>query len=229
MNKNVNRWIIYILSINILALGIILNTRTDLGVAAFTSLFYAFSKVNNISLGIASIILYLILIIVQICLVRKLTITIFLEIPFSLIFGYITDFYDSLIKIRCSNLLSAYLLLLIAIIFVSLGVYFSVSCNLIATPVESTVKTISQVYNLKFSLVKNVFDITMIIMMLLLCLVLQIPVYGIGMGTVLSALLVGRFISGYQYLFDEKIQIYQKNVLAFFFCILANLCASYQN
>lgn len=229
MNKNVNRWIIYILSINILALGIILNTRTDLGVAAFTNLFYAFSKVNNISLGTASIILYLILIIVQICLVRKLTITIFLEIPFSLIFGYITDFYDSLIKIRCSNLLSAYLLLLIAIIFVSLGVYFSVSCNLIATPVESTVKTISQVYNLKFSLVKNVFDITMIIMMLLLCLVLQIPVYGIGMGTVLSALLVGRFISGYQYLFDEKIQIYQKNVLAFFFCILANLCASYQN
>ena len=61
----------------ILALGIILNTRTDLGVAAFTSLFYAFSKVKNISLGIASIILYLILIIVQICLVRKLTITIF--------------------------------------------------------------------------------------------------------------------------------------------------------
>ena len=185
------------------------------GGAAFTSLFYAFSKVNNISLGTASIILYLILIIVQICLVRKLTITIFLEIPFSLIFGYIIDFYDSLIKIRCSNLLSAYLLLLIAIIFVSLGVYFSVSCNLIATPVESTVKTISQVYNLKFSLVKNVFDIkngfdiTMIIMMLLLCLVLQIPVYGIGMGTVLSALLVGRFISGYQYLFDEKIQIYQ--------------------
>lgn len=209
MNKNVNRWIIYILSINILALGIILNTRTDLGVAAFTSLFYAFSKVNNISLGTASIILYLILIIVQICLVRKLTITIFLEIPFSLIFGYITDFYDSLIKIRCSNLLSAYLLLLIAIIFVSLGVYFSVSCNLIATPVESTVKTISQIYNLKFSLVKNVFDITMIIITLLLCLVLQIPVYGIGMGTVLSALLVGRFISGYQYLFDEKIQIYQ--------------------
>lgn len=77
MNKNVNRWIIYILSINILALGIILNTRTDLGVASFTSLFYAFSKVKNISLGIASIILYLILIIVQICLVRKLTITIF--------------------------------------------------------------------------------------------------------------------------------------------------------
>ena len=209
MNKNVNRWIIYILSINILALGIILNTRTDLGVLRSLVFFYAFSKVNNISLGTASIILYLILIIVQICLVRKLTITIFLEIPFSLIFGYIIDFYDSLIKIRCSNLLSAYLLLLIAIIFVSLGVYFSVSCNLIATPVESTVKTISQVYNLKFSLVKNVFDITMIIMMLLLCLVLQIPVYGIGMGTVLSALLVGRFISGYQYLFDEKIQIYQ--------------------
>ena len=51
MNKNVNRWIIYILSINILALGIILNTRTDLGVAAFTNLFYAFSKVNNISLS----------------------------------------------------------------------------------------------------------------------------------------------------------------------------------
>ena len=212
-----------------LALGIILNTRTDLGVLRSLVFFYAFSKVNNISLGTASIILYLILIIVQICLVRKLTITIFLEIPFSLIFGYITDFYDSLIKIRCSNLLSAYLLLLIAIILFHLEYTFQLAVILLQHPLNQRLRLYRKYIILKFSLVKNVFDITMIIMMLLLCLVLQIPVYGIGMGTVLSALLVGRFISGYQYLFDEKIQIYQKNVLAFFFCILANLCASYQN
>ena len=204
MNKNIKRWIIYILSINILALGIILNTRTNLGVAAFTSLFYAFSMITNISLGTASIILYLVLIVIQICLVKKLTVSIFLEIPFSLFFGYITDFYDSLINIKCSNILSASFLLIIAIIFVSLGVYFTVACDLVATPVESTVKVISQVYNYKFSLVKNIFDITMILMTISLCLLLQVPIYGIGIGTVLSALLVGRFISGYQYLIDKN-------------------------
>lgn len=75
MNKNVNRWIIYILSINILALGIILNTHTDLGV--LRSLVFFMLLVRSTIFRTASIILYLILIIVQICLVRKLTITIF--------------------------------------------------------------------------------------------------------------------------------------------------------
>lgn len=201
------RGIIYILSINILAIGIILNTKTNLGVAAFTSLFYALSKIIDISLGTASILLYLALIFIQVILIKRLTFAIVLEIPFSIIFGYITDLYDSIIKFECSNILSAYLLLLIAIIFISIGVYFSVGCNLVATPVESTVKVISQVYRLKFSLVKNLFDITMIIITILICIILKEPIYGIGLGTVISALLVGRFISGYQYLFDKKIKV----------------------
>lgn len=201
------RGIIYILSINILAIGIILNTKTNLGVAAFTSLFYALSKIIDISLGTASILLYLALIFIQVILIKRLTFAIVLEIPFSIIFGYITDLYDSIIKFECSNILSAYLILLIAIIFISIGVYFSVGCNLVATPVESTVKVISQVYRLKFSLVKNLFDITMIIITILICIILKEPIYGIGLGTVISALLVGRFISGYQYLFDKKIKV----------------------
>lgn len=201
------RGIIYILSINILAIGIILNTKTNLGVAAFTSLFYALSKIIDISLGTASILLYLALIFIQVILIKRLTFAIVLEIPFSIIFGYITDLYDSIIKFECSNILSAYLILLIAIIFISIGVYFSVGCNLVATPVESTVKVISQVYRLKFSLVKNLFDITMIIITILICIILKELIYGIGLGTVISALLVGRFISGYQYLFDKKIKV----------------------
>ena len=52
------RFGLFFAGLNLLAAGIILNTRSDLGVAAFTSFSYALSKIMNISLGSASIIVY---------------------------------------------------------------------------------------------------------------------------------------------------------------------------
>ncbi|WP_296877715.1 DUF6198 family protein [Thomasclavelia sp.] len=210
MNKvTVQRWIIYIIAINLLAMGIILNTRTNLGVACFSSLYYAISQVFNISLGTSSIILYFILIGVQLILTRKITIPLILEIPFSLVFGYLTDFYDAIITIKPQNTLQAYLLLALALIVISYGVYFSVRSNLVVTPVEATVNTIAEVFKLNFSLVKNCFDISMLGFTCVFCFVMNSPLYGIGPGTVISALLLGRIISIHQRIFDKKMQIFQ--------------------
>ena len=51
---------------------------------------------------------------------------------------------------------------------------------------------------LAFSKVKNVFDISLVLLTVLLCLVNQAPWYGIGAGTVVSALLLGRMIKLYE-------------------------------
>lgn len=48
--------IIYIIGLNFLALGIVLNISTGLGVAALSSSIYTTSQIFHISLGTASII-----------------------------------------------------------------------------------------------------------------------------------------------------------------------------
>lgn len=99
------RWILLLLGIQFLAIGIVCNTRTNLGVAAFTSVFYAISQIYGISLGIASILMYIVLIVIQICLLRKIPLAVVLQIPFSLVFGVVTDLYDRVIPFHSLTLI----------------------------------------------------------------------------------------------------------------------------
>ena len=192
------RWMIFLLGMQCLAIGIICNTRTNLGVAAFTSVFYAISQIYGISLGTSSILMYVVLIVIQIVLLRKAPLAVLLQIPFSLVFGALTDLYDRIIPFHSLTLVQAFLLLIIAFLFTSLGVFLTVQCNLVVTPVEGIVNTISTVSKWNFGTVKNCFDISMILMTVLLCLLLGQPIIGIGIGTVLSAIALGRLISVYE-------------------------------
>lgn len=189
------KWVIYILGIQLLAIGIILNTRTRLGVAAFSSIFYALSNIFDISLGQASMILYVFLILFQVILYKKMTRLILLEIPFSIVFSIITDFYDGMIGFQGLPAVQTILLLAAAQIANSLGVYLTVRCQIAVSPVEGIVSAISDVFELKFSKVKNGFDLSMILITVIMCILLHCPVYGIGIGTVISAVAVGRLIS----------------------------------
>lgn len=204
MNQTAKRWLLFLAGIQCLAIGIVCNTRTNLGVAAFTSVFYAISQIYHISLGTASILLYLILIAIQILLLRKLFLQVLLQIPFSLVFGWVTDVYDALLPFHTLTLPEAFLLLFTAFIFTSWGVFLTVQCNFVVTPVEGIVNTISKVFHLDFGMVKNCFDISMIVITAALCLVLKQPIIGIGVGTILSAIVLGRLIA----LYGKKITLF---------------------
>ena len=77
------KYFLYFLGLNLIAFAVVLNVRFDLGVAAFSSVMYSISQIYNISLGTASIICYLIFVIIQCILSKKITVTFMLEIPLS--------------------------------------------------------------------------------------------------------------------------------------------------
>lgn len=202
MQKTIKRFLLFLIGINLLAIGIILNTRSDLGVAAFTSFFYALSKITGISLGNSSIIVYFVLILFQFLLLRRLDISVLLQIPFSVVFGMVTDFYDYIIPEGEFAFIGKLLLLAVAIVLTSIGVYLYTNCRLLMTPVEGMVQTMADKWNLRFSLVKNCFDFSMLLLTILVCLFLKQPIYGIGIGTIVSALLLGRIIGVYEKYFS---------------------------
>jgi uncharacterized membrane protein YczE len=66
--------------------------------------------------------------------------------------------------------------------------------HLVMAPVDGIVGSISEVSKKPYSLCKNCFDISMIIITVIVCLLFGSKFYGIGVGTIFSAFYVGRVI-----------------------------------
>ena len=196
--KPMKRFIIYVVGLNFIAAAVVLNIRYDLGVAAFSSVMYAVAEIYHISLGTATIICYMIFVFMQCVLSKRITLTYALEIPLSLVFGLLTDVYDFLIPDFNLGLVPGALCFFLTMFVTALGVFLCVKSRLILTPVEGIVQTISDVFKFPFSMVKNVYDVSLVAISALLCIVYDAPFYGIGAGTVLSALAIGRIIKIYE-------------------------------
>ena len=192
------RVILYLIGLNLIAVSVVLNIRYAMGVAAFSSVMYAISEIYAVSLGAASIFCYLLFVACQCILSRRITLVYLLEIPLSFAFGILTDFYDFLVPELPFPAAVRVALFLLTMFVTAMGVFLCVRTDLVLTPTDGIVKTISEVFHVVFSRVKNGFDITLVAVSALLCLVNHAPFYGIGVGTVLSALLLGRIIRLYE-------------------------------
>lgn len=201
LNETVfKRSVWYIIGLNCIAFGVVLNIRYDLGVAAFSSVMYAISEIYRISLGTASIICYLLFVALQCLLSRKITIVFLLEVPLSIVFGVLTDLYDLLIPDLVMRPVLCAICFALTMFLTALGVYLCIKSKMVLAPTDGIVNTISEVFHLRFSAVKNAFDISMVLISVLLCVTNHSPFYGIGIGTILSALLLGRIIKIYELL-----------------------------
>lgn len=181
MNQNVTirkRAVWYIVGLNFIALGVVLNIRYDLGVAAFSSVMYAISEIYHISLGTASIICYLIFVALQCLLSRNITLIFMLEVPLSIAFGLLTDLYDLIIPELAFGLFFRVICFALTMFITAMGVYLCVKSRMVLTPTDGIVNTISEVFHLRFSAVKNAFDISMVAISALLCLANDSPFYG---------------------------------------------------
>ena len=176
------RYVYYLLGMNILVLGITCNTLSNLGVGAFSTLPFALSSLSALTFGQANII------------ERKISVKFVLEIPFSFIFGFLVDFYQYLIPSMDLNIYTQIIVLLFGNTCCAIGVYFMLKGDLIMTPVDGLVLSISEVSHKPYSICKNCFDISMILSTVVVCLVCRSPIYGIGVGTVFSAFYIGRVI-----------------------------------
>jgi uncharacterized membrane protein YczE len=197
------RYLYYLLGMNILVLGITCNTLSDLGVGAFSTLPYAVSFLTFLTFGQANIVFYLIFVCIQMILERKISMKFILEIPLSFAFGWLTDLYDFIIPTLSLSLYLRVICFIMTMFITAMGVFLSVKTNLILTPTDGIVKTISEVFSFPFSIVKNTFDITLVFVTIILCLINHTHFYGLGIGTILTALFIGRIIN----IYEKKIQL----------------------
>lgn len=199
----IKRFIVFVVGMKVLAIGIILNTKSLLGVGSINTLPYALANILSVSLGTMTTMVYLVFIIIQLILLKRFDLQVIIQLPFSFIFGYLIDFYDLFFSYEPTAFYMQIVILIIAIVLTALGAFLMVLGDIVLNPADGLVHTIGKVTNKDFGFVKNIADLVFIVLTVVICLVTKGYILGIGIGTVVSAIFIGRFVALYQNIYNH--------------------------
>lgn len=194
--KNINRIVIYICGIFLLALGGVLAIKSNLGASPISSLPLSISKVSRISLGTAAAILFTIYVGIQILILKKDFKKIqLLQIVFAILFGQIMNFFNIIININIDNFYSRIFICILSFFITAFGVVFTITANIVPVAPDGLAQVISKKARIDFGKAKIYFDSSVVVLSVSILLVNSKGLEGLGIGTILSALLVGRIVA----------------------------------
>lgn len=219
------RVLFYVLGLLVLALGLTLNTKTGLGVSPIISVAYSISEIYNHNFGNMTLALYSIFVIIQMVLHlirnRKYTkksggalshagktdlkfvlLMDFLQLPLSLIFTRFLNIFSAVIPDLYSERQSTademairLIVLVIAIILTGIGAAMSLNMRIVPNPGDGIVQAIADTIHKSVGFTKNCFDLTNITITIVLSFVFAGHLVGVGVGTILAMIGVGRTIA----------------------------------
>ena len=200
------RCIIYFFGLLIMTLGVAVSVKSDLGVSPVSSIPYTMTCVWGIEMGKATIVFHAALVLVQVILLRrKFQLKNLLQIPVGVLFGYMTTFSNHLMTFLPDpgNIYIRLGMVVISTVLAAIGLFFYVPADIIPLAGEGVMLAISKVADKAFSTVKIAFDVTMVVISLITCLILIHSLGSVGIGTVIAAVMVGMVLKLITKLFGE--------------------------
>ncbi len=189
-----NRLICYFCGLFIMTAGIAISVKSNLGVSPVSSIPYTMTKCWGIEMGKATILFHCILVLLQILILRrKFKWKSLLQIPVGIVFGYFTTFCNYLMTFvgTPQNLVIRIGMILLSVVLVAIGIFLYLPANIMPLAGEGVMQAVSDVTKIAFPKVKVAFDVTMVMISLVTCLLLLHNLGSVGLGTVMAAVLVG--------------------------------------
>jgi uncharacterized membrane protein YczE len=205
--KNLNRGLIYVAGVLVLALGLTMNTKTGMGVSPILSVSYSASKIWNWSFGNTTFVTYCLFVAAEFALRgRNSRWYDLLQLPFSLVFGRLLDLFDRLVTYDASahSIVLNLVFLAAAILITGLGITMTVNMQLVPNPGDGIVQAIAEKIGKDQGFTKNCFDLSCVLFTVVLSLVTTRSVIGIGLGTIIAMLGVGRAVALVNHFLKEK-------------------------
>ena len=223
--------LVYILGLLVLAMGLTLNTKAGLGVSPIISVAYSVSEIN---FGNTTLIWYTIFVLGEMILhtirirQQKRMEDPVLEhaekVDAKLI--YLMDFLQILLSIvftRFLNLFSKYILdvstdgksatavfvirlfvLALALVLTGIGAALSLNMRIVPNPGDGIVQAIADCIHKNVGFTKNCVDMICVALTVIICLISG-KLYGIGIGTIIAMIAVGRIIVLFNHFTKEKL------------------------
>lgn len=227
MKKNtILRVIFYVVGLLILALGIILNTKSGLGVSPIISVAFSIATIGGFNFGNITFLLYSAFVVVEIILhglrnrrysgeaddaiapaahrdLKLVLVMDLLQLPLSLLFTRFMNLFSAMLPAP-QNMPSKLLVLVAGIILTGIGAAMSLNMRIIPNPGDGIVQAISDCIGKPVGFTKNCFDLFNICLTISISLIFVHKLIGIGLGTVVAVLGVGRVIALFNHLFMKK-------------------------
>ena len=186
---------VYLIGLVILALGIDMNTKAGLGVSPVVSVAYAFAQLLGLPLGVTTFVYYCLLIGIQFLLLKgKLSPIQTLQFLVSLLTSLFIQVFDSFLPMA-GPLWAKILMMLGAIFLTGLGAAITVGMRLIPNPADGLASVIGQKIHRDLGMGKNLLDAICIVISIAVGLIFRGKLLGIGVGTVVAVLLIGRVVA----------------------------------
>lgn len=193
------RYLWFLAGVLINSFGVALITRAALGTSPISSLPYVLSFRFPVTLGQFTFAMNLFFILGQVLLLRRDFQPIqLLQVAVNAVFSAFIDVsMDLLSWLEISSLPMAVLVLVLGCAVLAFGISVEVAPRVLMVPGEGIVQAIAAVTGWRFGNVKVGFDAALVSTALVLSLLFFHRLQGLGAGTILSALAVGRFVNLY--------------------------------
>lgn len=195
MKYTAKRIIIYIIGLIVLALGIDLNTKSQLGISPIISIPYNISQITGLMLGGVIFVYYVFLVVLQWLIQKKdFPIYQFLQVPCAFVTSAAVQVFNNILP-TSDNLVLRIFILLLAIVITAIGASMVVGMQIVPNPADGLASIIGTKLGHGFGFGKNMIDAISICVSLLIGFIATHGLLGIGIGTVISMILTGRVIA----------------------------------
>nr|WP_319495500.1 DUF6198 family protein [uncultured Desulfobacter sp.] len=222
MKQNIlNQSIVFIFGLFIMAIGVVLSVKADLGVSPISCVPYVYSLKFPLTLGQTTIILNVLLIFLQMLLLRKrYKVLQLVQFPVVFLFGY---FIDLIMKYSDWMVPATYAeqaaLCLLSCVVLGIGVFFEIKAALTYLPGEGLAMALTQTFGVDFGKTKIGTDSSLVVLGIASSLFFLDTLAGIREGTVVAAVLVGyivRFLHTRAFLLERWLKARKKKQHHFF-------------
>ena len=229
------RILIYTAGMLILAMGLTLNTKAGLGVSPIISVSYSISEITHHNFGNMTMLLYCSFVVVEIILhlfrekryekeshnmlehankvdQKLIFIMDFLQIPLSIIFTRFLNLFSAVLPAfseqynhTVKQWILRFLVLLLALLLTGIGAAMSLNMRIVPNPGDGIVQAIADCIHKSVGFTKNGFDLFNVTLTIIISLVCTGRLHGVGVGTVLAVIGVGRTIAVFNHFTKEKL------------------------
>ncbi len=196
ISKLIRRWVIFCLSLFVMAIGVAFAIRAELGTSPISSYPYVMSSILPLTFGQFTMCMHCVLVFLQILILRKdFKWLQLVQIPVAILFGYLSDWTLSLLaNVSYSSYWQQWIYCGLGILIVALGVSMEVDSKASTLAGEGFVLAVCQKSKISVGNMKILFDCSLVGLAVLFSLLCLHKVVGVREGTAASMILVGSFV-----------------------------------
>ena len=191
------------------AIAVSLMIKSELGVSTISSVPVVLNELfARVTIGSWNFLFQVVLVLIMALFTRKFLGYVF-SILLALLFGYLLDFFELLFSGIATNIPLRIVFFFTGFFMLSLGISLMLNCRLPALPFDLFVREIAEHFGLSVKQMKTGFDVTCVVLSLVVSVLFLEGIAGVGIGTVFAMLFTGTVTQHFVNRLNERF-VFQK-------------------